>query len=598
MRYVWLIGALFCSMLFVVTPAAVAAPPNFERYIVVLHEGSGPPEDVAAELAQKAGGKVGFVYENALAGFSIELPPQALNGIQNDPRVKYIETDDPVQIFAQSNPTGIQRTFALGNASLDIDGVDDWRVDVDVAVIDTGVDFQHPDLSVVTDISANCTYLIGGGPPWARSAKCVGGEGDDDHYHGTHVAGTIGALDNGDGVVGVAPGARLISVKVLDSSGSGYESNIVAGIDWVTARSNVIDVANMSLGGAGHSQSEQDAIQAAVEAGVVFVVAAGNDDDNAANYSPAGFPNVITVSALADFDGVPGGSGSPTCRTDQDDTLADFSNWGSAVEIAAPGVCILSTYPVEQGSYGTISGTSMASPHVAGAAALLASTGTYAKNATGVQDITEQILNTGNSEWTGDSKDGVKEPLLDVSTFVPTLIPGGGDGGGNTPPTASFTVDCTLLACTFDATGSTDDGTVVGYAWTFGDGNNGSGATASHEYVAPGSYTVELTVTDDENATGTSTQPVTVSDSASSITLDVAPYKFKGNKTADLTWSGASSDQVDIRRDDAIIATVANDSGTNNTYKDESAGKGGGTHTYQVCETGTSICSAKVAVTY
>ena len=129
----------------------------------------------------------------------------------------------------------------------------------------------------------------------------------------------------------------------------------------------------MSLGGSGFSQAEYDAIQGAVNAGVAFAVAAGNEDDNANNYSPGGFDNVLSVSALADFNGLPGGGAAPTCRTDVDDTLADFSNWGPEIDIAAPGVCILSTYPLEKGEYGTISGTSMASPHAAGALALLAS---------------------------------------------------------------------------------------------------------------------------------------------------------------------------------------------------------------------------------
>ncbi len=141
----------------------------------------------------------------------------------------------------------------------------------------------------------------------------------------------------------------------------------MAGIDWVAAHADTIEVANMSLGGIGFSQAEYDAIQGAVNAGVAFAVAAGNDDDDANNYSPGGFDNVLSVSALADFDGIPGALGSPTCRTDQDDTLADFSNWGPEVDVAAPGVCILSTYPIEQGTYGTISGTSMASPHAGSA---------------------------------------------------------------------------------------------------------------------------------------------------------------------------------------------------------------------------------------
>ncbi len=199
-------------------------------------------------------------------------------------------------------PTGIQRIFADENAGIGIDGADDYRVDVDVAIIDTGIDFQHPDLNVVGGINCTLGNLF---------AACVRQGGDDDHYHGTHVAGTIGALDNGIGVVGVAPGARLWAVKVLNKRGSGYSSWIVAGIDWVAAHADTIEVANMSLGGAGFSQAEYDAIQGAVNKGVAFAVAAGNEDDDASNYSPGGFDNVLSVSALADFDGEPGGGGCP-----------------------------------------------------------------------------------------------------------------------------------------------------------------------------------------------------------------------------------------------------------------------------------------------
>ncbi|UCH58812.1 MAG: S8 family serine peptidase, partial [Anaerolineales bacterium] len=372
--------------------SATRAAGTADPYIIVFKEGVNVRAAVPA-VAQAYGLRVGFVYQHALKGMSAVVPAGRLAALEKDPRVAYVVEDMLRTIEAQTVPTGIQRIFAKTNANLGIDGTDDYRVDVDVAVIDTGVDFQHPDLNVVGGV--NCS----GGGPFRSSCKQGG---DDDHYHGTHVAGTIAAIDNGIGVVGVAPGARIWSVKVLNSQGSGYTSWIVAGIDWVADNAATIEVANMSLGGSGFNQAEYDAIQGAVNAGVAFAVAAGNSDADASNYSPGGFDNVLSVSALADFDGAPGGSGSPTCRADQDDTLADFSNWGPAVDVAAPGVCILSTFPLEQGEYGTISGTSMASPHVAGALALLASRNNPG-NASHVDTLYNQVKNAGNDNWTDDS---------------------------------------------------------------------------------------------------------------------------------------------------------------------------------------------------
>jgi subtilisin family serine protease len=402
------------ALLFILAPTVMAAPPELERYIVVLHGHVESPAEAAKEIGGQVGGQVGFIYEYALKGFSLRVPAQALPALERNPHVKYVETDHVRYAFAQTIPTGIKRIFADNNPEISIDGNDDYRVDVDVAVIDTGIDFQHPDLNVAGGV--DCTGSI-------VRPNCVAG-GDDDHYHGTHVAGIIGALDNDFGVVGVAPGARLWAVKVLNKNGIGSSSWIIAGIDWVAANSDTIKVANMSLGGIGFSQAEYDAIQGAVNKGVAFAVAAGNEDDDANNYSPGGFDNVLSVSALADFDGVPGGLGSPTCRADQDDTLADFSNWGPEVDIAAPGVCIYSTLPIEQGSYGTLSGTSMASPHVAGALALLASRN-KPSNAADVYNLYAQVKSAGNFNWTDDSGDGIQEPLLDVSTFAPVLVAAG-----------------------------------------------------------------------------------------------------------------------------------------------------------------------------
>jgi subtilisin len=411
------------ALLVILTPAVMAAPPELARRVVVLHDDVESPGAIGLEIARQVGGQLGFIYEHALKGFSIMVPPQAVGALEKNPNVKYVATDDIRYAVAQVVPTGIKRIFADTNENIGIDGNDDFRVDVDVAVIDTGIDFNHPDLNVVGGINCAAGNIF--------RAKCIAG-GDDDHSHGTHVAGTIGALDNDIGVVGVAPGARLWAVKVLNSRGSGYTSWIIAGIDWVAANAGTIKVANMSLSGSGYNQAEYDAINGAVSKGVAFAVAAGNADADACNYSPAGFDNVLTVSALADFDGDPGALGSPTCRADQDDTLADFSNWGTCIDLAAPGVCILSTVP--GGGYDTFSGTSMASPHVAGALALLASS-YKPTNATDVYNLYDQVKNAGNYNWTDDSGDGIdEEPLLDVSTFVPALISNGG-GGENNPPT-------------------------------------------------------------------------------------------------------------------------------------------------------------------
>ena len=195
-------------------------------FIVELKQGSTDVPGVAAGRAASARGELGFVYEDALQGFSIVATDAAAAGLARNPRVAYVERDQEVTLAeAQSTPTGIDRIFAMGNANIDIDGADDFRVDVDVAVIDTGVDFQHPDLNV--QFGVNCTA----GNPFRAKCQTGTNAGDDDHYHGTHVAGTIGALDNGFGVVGVAPGARIHPVKVLNSQGSGYTSWIVAGIN-------------------------------------------------------------------------------------------------------------------------------------------------------------------------------------------------------------------------------------------------------------------------------------------------------------------------------------------------------------------------------
>ena len=322
--------------------------------------------------------------------------------MKDDARVEYVSIDRAVRIAAQTLPTGIDRID--GELSSTVSGNGSGSVGVDVAVIDTGIDLDHPDLSVVG--GRNCS---------------TGRSFDDGNGHGTHVAGTIAARDDTQSVVGVAPGARLYAVRVLNNAGSGSWSSVICGVDWVTANASTIEIANMSLGGSGSEPSGSgcttgdalhDAICRSVASGVTYAVAAGNSSQDARNFVPAAYDEVITVSALADFDGQPGGLGSPTCRSDVDDTFADFSNFGADVDLIAPGVCILSTW--RRGGYATVSGTSMASPHVAGAAAL------YKANNSGASpsQVKTALQNAGNTNWdNGDDPDSTKEKLVNVAAF-------------------------------------------------------------------------------------------------------------------------------------------------------------------------------------
>jgi subtilisin len=378
-----------------------------QRYIVVLQD-SAAASTVAKAHAATYGLELGHVYRTALKGYSAPMTAGIASALEALPVVKWVEPDHEVGTFAQTTPTGIDRADAELSPTAAIDGTDQ-RVNVDVAVIDTGVDLDHPDLNVHTAGAKNCTFF---GLPLPA---------DDDNGHGSHVSGTIGALDNSIGVVGMAPGARIWPVKVLSAAGVGLNSDVICGIDYVAANADEIEVANMSLGGGGSDDgncgrtdgdAEHLAICNAVAAGVTFAVAAGNESQDAANVSPAAYDEVITVSALADFNGQPGGGAASTCRADVDDTFADFSNFGADVDIIAPGVCIDSTYM--QGMYDTLSGTSMASPHVAGAAAL------YKANNPGATpaQVKAALQAAGTANWNdADDPDNTKEPLLNVSGF-------------------------------------------------------------------------------------------------------------------------------------------------------------------------------------
>ncbi|MGI9253517.1 MAG: S8 family peptidase, partial [Thermomicrobiales bacterium] len=380
--------------------AAAPTAAGNSRYIVELSPSAGDPAAAAADLARQYGLSVGHIYRNALFGFSASIPAEALKAVAADRRVAQITADAEIRPnlprpepmpqsrafpdTGQTTPPGISRIQAPENAIFQSN-----PVDADVAVIDTGVWAGHPDLNVVGGVN------------------CVAGEENIDYFgHGTHVAGIIGALDNTIGVVGVAPGVRLWSVKVLNKDGFGTMSDIVCGIDWVTANASVIEVANMSLGGnlpmkaedgkCGRTigDAEHEAICASVRAGVTYVVAAGNNCGNADYFAPGGYKEVITVAAMTDTDGQPGAYGpagvTRNCGVydkdgvlvndrqplpNPDDAIAAYTNTGKSIDIWAPGTNVLSTFPmdthVSNRPYAVLSGTSMATPHVTGVVALM-----------------------------------------------------------------------------------------------------------------------------------------------------------------------------------------------------------------------------------
>lgn len=390
------------------------------QYIVVLKAGADRAAVVAS--VRSIGGAVFMEYSHALNGFAVRLSDAALPALERNPNVLFVTPDGEVSATAacepataQCLPAGIDRIDADRSSSRSGDGR--GSVNVNVAVLDTGIDVSNPDLNVV------------GGK------DCSAGKGfGDPDGHGTHVAGTIAARDNRIGVVGVAPGARLWAVRVLNQKGFGAFSRIICGIDFVTStRTNAdpsddIVVANMSLKGAGFDDGDcgntkKDAVHvaicASVAAGVTYVVAAGNGGVDFQAGIPAAYDEVLTVTAVTDFDGRPGGLSSQSCLPDfdfRDDTIAFFSDFATqaadqAHTIAAPGLCVLSTVP---GGYDLISGTSQAAPHVAGTVAVCIATGSCA--GLGPPQIVQKIIGDAATYSTANPDYGfVGDPLHPIS---------------------------------------------------------------------------------------------------------------------------------------------------------------------------------------
>ncbi|MDG6244785.1 MAG: S8 family serine peptidase [Methanolobus sp.] len=313
-------------LLFFLAAPATAMPADNEKVPVLIMFKANPNADIVKAF----GGEINYQYD-IVPAIAANLPPKAIAALSRNPNIEFIEPDGIASIVSETTPWGVDRVNAPETHALGFTGDG-----IKVAIIDTGVDHRH------SDLAAN--YL--GGYDFVN----MDADPMDDHSHGTHVAGTIAALNNDIGVLGVAPLAGFYALKAADSSGSCSWSNVIASIDW--AVKNDADIISMSLGGSS-SSTLRSACDNAYDSGVVLVAAAGNSGGSV--LFPAAYDSVIAVSA-----------------TDSNNVRTSWSSYGPQVELAAPGVSIYSTMPGS--SYAFKSGTSMATPHVAGVAALLLST--------------------------------------------------------------------------------------------------------------------------------------------------------------------------------------------------------------------------------
>jgi subtilisin family serine protease len=402
------------------------------QYIVVLDnqevlaKSKSDVQSVATALLGKSA-DLKNLYSTALTGFTARgLTEARATALEDDPRVDYVEQDRTVHAVASQSPAtwGLDRVDA--RSGLD----DEYTYDADGSgvnayILDTGVNTSHEEFGS----RASAGYdAIGDGQ-----------NGEDCNGHGTHVAGTVGGS-----TYGVAKNVDVIAVRVLDCQGSGSLSGVIDGIDWVTQNAQQPAVANMSLGG-GASQSLDDAVQNSIDSGVTYAVAAGNDDADACNSSPARVGDALTVGS-----------------TTSNDSRSSFSNYGSCVDIFAPGSDITSAWYTSDTATNTISGTSMASPHVAGAVALFLENNTGASPSTAFDKITNTATEGAISDVNGS-------PNLLLYSLLETSDGGGDDGGGDTAPCSN----CSKYTGSLSGSGDNEyepegsyyagDGTEVGY---------------------------------------------------------------------------------------------------------------------------------------
>ena len=478
-------------------PSGVAGGATADRHIV------GVTSAAAARRVADRARSVRHVLDFGEIGAAVagRFSEEALEGLQHNPNVRYIEVDGQMHAIAQTLPWGIDRVDAeVAHAN------GETGEGAHIAIIDTGIDDDHPDLQAnvgrgkayVDCRGGNCNY------PWS-----------DDNDHGTHCAGIADAVDNTSGVIGVSTTATLHAVKVLDKRGSGSFSDVAAGIEYTADQG--WDVGSMSLGASSGSQTVKDACTYAYNNGVLLVAAAGNDGpcSDCVGY-PAAYSEVIAVSSTA-----------------KDDSLSGFSSTGPEVELAAPGSSIYSTVI---GGYDTFSGTSMACPHVSGAGAQLMANGYTNSEARSQLKSTAEDIGLPSNEQGAGLLDAAAALGFDSSDDL------GGDDGGNTAPSvdslSASEVETSDGDAEFDVDWSVSDGdgnlsSLELVLYDDSDGgteesrqsidltDSGDSASGTTRLVAAGDdgtghdYTVEATVTDSDGASDSSTTTVSETEDTS-----------------------------------------------------------------------------------
>jgi subtilisin family serine protease len=607
------------------TSGVTAAPPSGDYLITVR---SAQDVDAGVAAARSAGASVRYVYRHAITGFAASLPSSAVSALSRNPKVTLIEPDGLVTSSKQDNgsqgvnnasvgttATTTTTTTIQNSATWGLDRIDqrDLPLNSQYTYTATGATVQ----AYIVDTGVRTTHIDFGGRVQGGYTAINDGRGTDDcDGHGTHVAGTVAGT-----TWGVAKGAAIIPVRVLDCNGSGTTSGVVAGLDWIAANHTpgTAGVANMSLGG-GASSTLDSAVRRVVNKGVTVVVAAGNSGLDACNYSPARVAEAITVGA-----------------TDSTDARTSWSNFGTCVDIFAPGASITSAYHTSDTATARLSGTSMAAPHVAGVAALmLQSSPTASPTEVSSTMLANATPNKVTSAGTGSPNlllyslgDGptVADPVTPVISSI-TVTHGGGRWVNATavvqavtdedPSTAASGLNVTgnwTLDGAFVATqnGVTSSNGQVSFSVSVrsrtgtlnfcvtGVGGTGYDTTASNVPVCP----ADLVTPPDDGGSGDPEPPPATEPPADENPppsedpvpdtwgLEATAFKDKGWQYVRLTWTATGT--VSVFRD----GTKLTEETSSSTYLDDLRVKGGGSYVYKICSTtDTSSCSAEIRVSF